>query len=73
MGPALWSQADLPFVNIGISAGRPACFADGSTVDRGAPKGIRNLTCEFQEGSTNPGAYRIVAGQTACVVPAGTA
>jgi len=39
----------------------------------GAPKGIRNLACGLQEGSANPAEYRIVAGQTTCVVPAGTA
>ena len=30
-----------PLVAVGKNAGRPACFADGPTVDRGAPKGIR--------------------------------
>jgi len=57
------SERSLPFVRIGKDAGRPACFADGSTVDRGAPKGIRNLTCGSQGGSTRPYMCRIVAGQ----------
>jgi len=52
-----------PFVALGKDAGRPACFADGSTDDRGAPKGIRNLTCGFRKGSTGPSKCRIVAGQ----------
>jgi integrase len=38
-----------------------------------APKGIRNLTCGFQEGPVSLAERRIVAGQTACVVPVGTA
>jgi hypothetical protein len=56
----------LPLVDMREDAGRPACFADGSTVRRGAPKGIRNLTCGFQQGTVRLTEYRIVAGQAAC-------
>jgi len=57
-----------PFVVRGEDAGRPACFADGSTVDRGAPKGIRNLTCGFQARSASLAQCRIVAGHAPCAV-----
>ena len=35
------SADTVPLVAIGANAGRPACFTDGPTDDRGAPKGIR--------------------------------
>ena len=63
-----WQTA--PLVVLGENAGRPACFADGSTVDRGAPKGIRNLPCGCQRGSVGRIECRIVAGQRAYAVPA---
>jgi len=61
-----------PFVAMREDAGRPACVADGSTVDRGAPKGIRNLTCGFQRGSGGPAGCRIVAGHSACATSVGS-
>ena len=55
-----------PSVAMGKDAGRPACFADGSADDRGAPKGIRNLTSGFRRGSSRPAECRIVAGHETC-------
>ena len=55
------SADTLPLVAIGENAGRPACLADGSTVDRGAPKGIRNLTCQFQTVHLGLDEHRIIA------------
>src|SRR5450759_5269626 len=51
------------------NAGRPACFADGSTVNPGAPKGIRNLTWGFQPEPAHLAESRKVAGRAACAVP----
>src|SRR5450759_4539625 len=68
----LWrTEHSLPLVASGEYAGRPACFADGPTDHPGAPKGIRNLTCGFQEGSACFAECRIVAGHEACAVSVG--
>jgi len=58
-----------PLVATHVHAGRPACFADGPTVDRGAPKGIRNLTCGIRKSANGLTEYHIVAGHAACAVP----
>jgi len=46
----------------------PSVCTDGLTRMCGAPKGIRNLTCQLQRGSLNPTESRIVAGHTASAV-----
>ena len=46
----------------------PSVCTDGLTRMCGAPKGIRNLTWECQQGFLRPAACRIVAGQAACAV-----
>jgi hypothetical protein len=58
-----------PFIAKPIHAGRPACFADGSTDHPGAPKGIRNLTWGFRAGSAGLDECRSVAGQGRCLSP----
>ena len=54
-----------------FTQGEPPYSHRGARVICGAPKGIRNLTCRFQWGSTGPAECRIVSGQAACAVPAG--
>ena len=68
-GTCVPSRAGSPLVAMRESAGEPPCFHRGARVMCGAPKGIRNLTCGFQEESAGPTVCRIVAGQAACAVP----
>lgn len=65
------AASTLPLVADGENAGRPACFADGPTDHPGAPKGVRNLTCGFQEGSACFAECCIVAGHEAYAVSVG--
>jgi hypothetical protein len=58
-----------PLVAMRESAGEPPCFHRGARVMCGAPKGIRNLTSGSQPEPARLVEHRIVAGQTACVVP----
>ena len=60
----------VTLVAIPENAGRPACFRGGSSHISGAPKGIRNLTCQFQAVPARLAECRIVAGHALSLLPA---